>query len=109
MQGHYEPGQTPTADSVADTILAASFAAIHTTSMTLTNAMYDLAAHPEYQDVLREEIARISAEEPNGRLRKKTMPKLRKLDSFLKESQRMNPLGSGMMPSSLSLPLSYPK
>jgi len=63
--------------------------------MTLTNILYDLAAHPEYQEVLREEIARISAEEPSGQLRKKTMPKLRKLDSFIKESQRVNPLGAG--------------
>lgn len=85
----------PTAETVADTILAGSFAAIHTTTMTLTNILYDLAAHPEYQEVLREEIARISAEEPSGQLRKKTMPKLRKLDSFIKESQRVNPLGSG--------------
>ena len=63
--------------------------------MTLTNVLYDLAAHPEYADILREEIQRISAEEPSGKLRKKTMPKLRKLDSFIKESQRVSPLGSG--------------
>ncbi len=86
---------SPTAETVADTILAGSFAAIHTTTMTLTNILYDLAAHPEYQEVLREEIERISAEEPSGQLRKKTMPKLRKLDSFIKESQRVNPLGAG--------------
>ena len=86
---------SPTAETVADTILAGSFAAIHTTTMTLTNVLYDLAAHPEYQEVLRKEIERISAEEPSGQLRKKTMPKLRKLDSFIKESQRVNPLGAG--------------
>jgi hypothetical protein len=61
--------------------------------------LYDLAAHPEWAEVLREEIKRITAEEPNGRLRKKTMPKLRKLDSFIKESQRINPLGSGKQSS----------
>jgi hypothetical protein len=54
-----------------------------------------LAAHPEYTKVLREEIERISAAEPSGKLCKKTMPKLKKLDSFIKESQRINPLGSG--------------
>lgn len=62
--------------------------------MTLSNVLYDLAAHPEYIAVLREEVERISAEEPDGKIRKKTMPKLRKLDSFIKESQRVNPLGS---------------
>ncbi|CAN8102035.1 unnamed protein product [Discula destructiva] len=95
--GHYEPGSTPTAETVADTILAGSFAAIHTTTMTLTHVLYDLAAHPEYQTVLREEIERVSAEEPSGQLRKKTMPKLRKLDSFIKESQRISPLGPAML------------
>jgi cytochrome P450 len=64
--------------------------------MTLSNVLYDLAAHPEYAIVLRDEIERISAEEPGGKLRKKTMPKLKKLDSFIKESQRVNPLGSGL-------------
>jgi hypothetical protein len=63
--------------------------------MTPTNILYDLTTHPEYAKVLREEIQRISAEEPGGMLRKKTMLKLRKLDSFIKESQRVNPLGSG--------------
>jgi len=63
--------------------------------MTLTNVLYDLAARPECIEVLREEIERISAEEPDGKLRKKTMPRLRKLDSFIKESQRIHPLGAG--------------
>jgi cytochrome P450 len=94
-QGHYEKNETPTAETVADTVLAGAFAAIHTTTMTLTNVLYDLAAHPEWADVLREEIERISTEEPDGKLRKKTMPKLKKLDSIIKESQRVNPLGSG--------------
>lgn len=71
--------------------------------MTLSNVLYDLAAHPEYAEVLREEIERISAEEPGGKLRKKTMPKLRKLDSFIKESQRVNPLGSGERTGPFSL------
>jgi cytochrome P450 len=63
--------------------------------MTLTNVLYDLAAHPEYADILRDEIQSISSEEPGRKLRKKTIPKLRKLDSFIKESQRVNPLGAG--------------
>lgn len=74
--------------------------------MTLSNVLYDLAAHPEYQEVLREEFERVSAEEPNGQMRKKSMPKLRKLDSFIKESQRINPLGSGTF--RLVAPLSRP-
>ena len=75
--------------------------------MTLTNVLYDLAAHPEWAEILREEIQRISAEEPSGKLRKKTMPKLRKLDSFIKESQRVNPLGAGM-PKPMLIPYFAP-
>ena len=70
-----------------------SMAAIHTTTMSSSHMWFDLAAHPEYVEPLREEIAAVVATEPSGCLSKTSMPKLRKLDSFIKESQRMNPLG----------------
>jgi cytochrome P450 len=95
--GHYPAGQIPTTDSVAITVLSGIFAATHTMNVTLTNIMFDLACHPEYAAVLREEIETVSAEEPNGKFRKKSMPKLKKLDSFIKESQRMNPIGSAVL------------
>ena len=74
--------------------LLVSMAAIHTTSLTSTNAWLDLAAHPEYLDRLRREVVDVLASEPAGALTKTGMSKLRKLDSFLKESQRMHPLGA---------------
>ena len=73
--------------------LLASLAAIHTTSMQSSHSWLDLAAHPEYLEPLREEIASVLATEPDGFLSKTSMPKLKKLDSFLKESQRHNPIG----------------
>ena len=69
-----------------------SMAAIHTTTMTSSHAWFDLAAHPEYLEPLRQEINAVVATEPEGVLSKTSMPKLKKLDSFIKESQRMNPL-----------------
>ncbi|RYP86000.1 hypothetical protein DL769_000863 [Monosporascus sp. CRB-8-3] len=95
--GHYPPGEVPTTESVAITVLSGIFAATHTMNVTLTNILFDLAAHPEYADILREEIERVAAEEPNGKFRKKSMPKLKKLDSFMKESQRVNPIGSAVL------------
>jgi hypothetical protein len=81
-----------------------AFAAIHTTSMALSHAIFDLAAYPQYITELREEIENVIADEnyPDKMLRKTSMPKLRKLDSFIKESQRVSPPGMGELKLSIS-------
>ncbi|CAL5867176.1 uncharacterized protein PFLUO_LOCUS1388 [Penicillium psychrofluorescens] len=66
-----------------------SLASIHTSQMNAVHVMYDLAAHPEYLEPLRQEIRTVAAE-PGG-WNKSSYGKLRKLDSFLRESQRFNP------------------
>ncbi|KAM5431557.1 hypothetical protein McanMca71_004792 [Microsporum canis] len=81
-----------TAEEQADIQLTLSMAAIHTTSTTVLYCLYDLCAHPEYIEPLREEIKTVLAE-TDGRLVKRNMAKLRKLDSFIKESQRLSPPG----------------
>lgn len=68
-------------------ILAA--ASIHTTNNLLTECMYDLAAHPEVQDMLREEAHDV-LEVEGGWRNKESMAKLKKMDSFMKEVQRTN-------------------
>ena len=73
--------------------LMAAFASIHTTSMACSHALYDLAAYPECLEPLREEIESVMTEQ--GPINKQSLTKLRKLDSFMKESQRMNPPGVG--------------
>ena len=56
----------------------------------MTQALYDLAVHPEYVKEMREEAeAMIDA---NG-WTKPAMQGMRKIDSFLKESQRFSGLG----------------
>ncbi|EEY23335.1 ent-kaurene oxidase [Verticillium alfalfae VaMs.102] len=67
-------------------VLAA--ASIHTTTNLVTDCMYDLAAHPEVQEMLREEAHQV-LEVEEGWLRKESMAKLKKLDSFMKETQRL--------------------
>jgi hypothetical protein len=67
------------------------FASIHNIGVTVINILFDLAAHPQYIPELRTEIERELATEPGHIIRKHNLPKLRKLDSLLRESQRMSP------------------
>lgn len=76
-------------------ILAA--ASIHTTNNLLTECMYDLAAHPEVQEMLREEAHQV-LEVEGGWHKKEAMAKLKKLDSFMKEVQRTNGNPSKSLP-----------
>lgn len=80
-------------------LLNLSFASIHTTSITVLHTIYDLASYREYIPILVDEIKEVMAEDGyettddgNMRLRKTSLPKLLKLDSFLKESQRISPI-----------------
>lgn len=70
--------------------LSFSFAAIHTTTHTLYNILFDLAARPKYQHELREELKSV-LKGSGGGLTQGDLIKLRKMDSFMRESQRFNP------------------
>ncbi|TLD12775.1 uncharacterized protein PgNI_04126 [Pyricularia grisea] len=72
--------------------LGLSFAAIHTTTMTTTNILYDLAAHPEMIPELREEAASALAAH-GGTFTAPALHTMKKMDSVMKESMRMNPPG----------------
>lgn len=76
-------------NDIAHRQLLVSLAAIHTTSMSVSHFIYDLCAYPQYLEPLREEI--IATLREDGGFKKTTLNKMRKLDSFLKESQRLNP------------------
>ena len=66
---------------------------------TITMALYDLVAHPEYIEPIREEIESIIAEDGWS---KASIMKMRKLESFMKESQRYSPLA---LRTSINLPI----
>ena len=55
------------------------------------HALYNLVSHPEYITPIREEIEPLVA---TLGWQKKTVTKMRKLDSFLKESIRLHPLSA---------------
>jgi cytochrome P450 len=72
-------------------LMATNMAAIHTTSMSFTHALYSLAAMPQYLQPMREEVESVINKEG---WTKAAMSKLYKVDSFLKESQRVNGLSA---------------
>ncbi|KAF8574243.1 cytochrome P450 [Ramaria rubella] len=82
-------GDERTPIRLTNRILMLNFVAIHTSSMTFINALFHLAAQPEYLAPMREEVEAIVAEDG---WTKAAIAKMRKLDSFFKESQRMNVL-----------------
>lgn len=77
----------------------------------------DLLGHPEYIQPLREEIQQVIAEDgyqqdETGKnyLSKTSLNKLKKLDSFIKESQRLSPLNFGkatQLHTPILIPVTY--
>ncbi|KAK6063592.1 cytochrome P450 monooxygenase [Seiridium cupressi] len=68
--------------------LGMSVVGIHTTTEALAEALVDLCQHPELFQPLREEIVREVKDEGWTRT---TLHRMRLMDSFLKESQRIHP------------------
>jgi cytochrome P450 len=72
--------------------LSLSLGAIHTTSDMLTQVLYDICGHSDLVDELRQEVLTVIAAEG---WQKTTLYKLKLMDSVLKESQRVKPIGIG--------------
>ena len=81
-------GDNITTEHFAKLQLGLIFAAIHTTSMTSANILYTLAATPEYITPLREEIRSVIAEH-DGNITAKALQQMEKLDSYMKEVNRV--------------------
>ncbi|KIX09575.1 uncharacterized protein Z518_00655 [Rhinocladiella mackenziei CBS 650.93] len=88
---HYKRTVTP--EQLGLDQLIATFAALHTTTIALTQVIFELAQRPCYVEPLREEIftALGSRESRLPQFNKDTIHSLRKMDSFIKETQRVNP------------------
>ncbi|SPO00184.1 related to cycloheximide-inducible protein CIP70 (cytochrome P450 family) [Cephalotrichum gorgonifer] len=92
MEGKLKKGaaKAEDVDYFARVQLGLSFAAIHTTTLTTTNAFYSLAATPEIVPELRAEIREVLAES-GGLFTSAALQKMKKLDSFLRETSRLYP------------------
>ncbi|KAJ5665206.1 uncharacterized protein N7477_007654 [Penicillium maclennaniae] len=73
-------------------LLLVSLAVVHTSTMAMCHILYDLIHHPEYLEPLREEITKTL---PDGwaNATKASFEAQRRMDSFLRESQRFGPPG----------------
>jgi len=76
-------------EGLARRLLLANFAGIHTTALTTTQVLYRLLANPEYLEPLREEVDAVIREDG---WTKAGMDKMYKIDSFLRETQRLDGL-----------------
>ncbi|KAF8555102.1 cytochrome P450 [Imleria badia] len=79
-------GVESTVEFLANRMLVINFVAIHTSSFSFTHALLYLAANPEYIQPLRREIKSVIETEGWS---KAALNKMRKVDSFLKECQRI--------------------
>ena len=70
------------------------FLIIQLTLQTFTHALYHLAANPELLEPLRQEVEIVT--NADG-WTKAAMGKMRKLDSLLRESQRINGISAGKL------------
>ncbi|KAJ5026498.1 putative cytochrome P450 [Bipolaris maydis] len=76
-------------EKLAQRQLILILASVDTTTRAGAHAIYDMCARPEYFDPLREEVETVLRED--GGWGKPTLTRMRKMDSFLKESQRLSP------------------
>jgi gliotoxin biosynthesis cytochrome P450 monooxygenase len=92
---HFKDVRKANPTTLGQAQLSTAIAAIHPAGQALCHAIFDLAAHPEIVPELRSELQTVIAEEghSDAKLRKTGLAKLRKLDSFIKESLRFNPQG----------------
>ncbi|KAF8552481.1 cytochrome P450 [Imleria badia] len=79
-------GPELTPEHLTTRVLGVNFAAIHTSSNSFTQALFYLAGNPQYIRPLREEVEGIVEKEGWSKV---ALSKMRKVDSFLKECQRI--------------------
>lgn len=83
-------GKEADLSNLASRLMFLSLASVHSTAFATAAAIFDLCTHPEYIEPLREEIMEVTSGEID--FCKEDLHKLWKMDSFLRESQRCNPL-----------------
>ena len=84
-------GHELTVPFLVQRVLVVNMSAIHTTSQSLTFALYRLAANPEWIVPMREEVQSVVKAEGWSKI---GMQKMHHIDSFLKECQRCDGLGT---------------
>lgn len=81
--------------SVAQMMVSVIFGSVHSAGMVLASSIYELSARPEYIEPLREEA--LASLQSHLGWKKETIESLPKIDSFIKESHRHNPIGAASL------------
>jgi hypothetical protein len=92
--GYADAGEDTVLNGVIGRLLDFSFAAVDTTTITLTHCIHDLVSHPpsEYANPILTQARSVLAAH-NGIWTTQALSSLPLLDSFIKESQRLHPIG----------------
>ncbi|KAF7909635.1 uncharacterized protein EAF01_003353 [Botrytis porri] len=80
-------------DKLVTRMLFLNAAAIHTAAEVATTAILDLCARPEDLETLKGELTMVTKEAEDTDITIRTLSSLKKMDSFIKESHRVNTLG----------------
>ena len=88
--------RTKTLQELADEQLFLSIVSIHLTTALTLSILHDLADHRKYYEEIVDEIQKMQKEH-GSRWTKESLSKLEKLDSFMKESQRVHPTVLGIV------------
>jgi hypothetical protein len=92
--GYADAEESKVLTGVIGRLLDLSFAAVDTTTITLTHCIHDLVSHPPSlytNPILSQARAALAAN--NGVWTTQALSSLTLLDSFIKESQRLHPIG----------------
>ena len=90
-----------TLQELADEQLFLSIASIHPTTASTVSILHDLADHRKHHEEIVDEIQKVQKDH-GSTWTKQSLAKLEKLDSFMKESQRVHPAGLGISSKSFS-------
>ncbi|KAG7096049.1 hypothetical protein E1B28_006730 [Marasmius oreades] len=88
----------PSAESLAMRLLNVNFVALHTTTKIFVHALYHLAANPQYILELRQEAEQLLDKDHPDRWSKEALGRCVKLDSFFKETLRVNVISALTLP-----------
>lgn len=84
-------------ERLAQLQLDLSLAAIHTTTMAVTDLLCDVVIRPDLVNELRAEIKRV-LDDHDGVATTHALYEMKLLDSVMRESQRWNPISQSMFP-----------
>ncbi|KAI9149632.1 Cytochrome P450 monooxygenase ATR2 [Paramyrothecium foliicola] len=93
-----------TDEDICETQLDLSFAAVQTTTLTVSYILHDLVLRPKLVEELRDEVKQ-ALRDHNGEMSTTALFQLRLMDSVMKESQRLNPIGPARFSRLLEKPI----